>query len=132
MMACFSPKRSPLCFRQQWPHFLAEPLSRSSGPLTVSVENRSGGPRPVRSLKVSTPDLRFDWPFARPPLASRLPRGGTRAGEWRERDHGQVPEHGARACDRDRNRPGGFRSTAQIIDLLTLSAVSAGARLVEA
>src|SRR6266566_5113416 len=87
------------------------------------------GPRLARSLKVSTTDLRFDWPFAPCPLASAS--RGIRTGEWRERDHGQVPEYGARAFDRNRNRPGGLRPTSPNVDLLTLPTLSTRARLVE-
>src|SRR6266478_1233383 len=41
--------------------------------------SRSRGPRLARPLKVSTTDLRFDWPFAPRPLASAS--RGTRTGE---------------------------------------------------
>src|SRR5260370_38800478 len=60
----------PPCFRQQWPHFLAEPLSRSPAPVPASVESRLAGRRLARSLKVSTADLRLDCPFAPRPLAA--------------------------------------------------------------
>jgi hypothetical protein len=60
MIACFSPNAAPLRFRQTSPHFLAEPLSRSA-----DAVHRRGS-----RLKVSIADLKFDWPFAKRPLAS--------------------------------------------------------------